>query len=111
MTTGDLATFLSAGVRTATPLALAALGELLVERSGLINIGLEGAILAGAFGALLGASAGGLALGYLAAMGAGVVMALIFAFFVLRVRADQAAPRCVCRRVARFHFPCSRAFR
>lgn len=87
--TGDISTFLSAGVRTATPLALAAFGELLVERSGLINIGLEGAILAGAFGALLGASAGGLALGYLAAMGAGTVMALIFAFFVLRVHANQ----------------------
>src|SRR5258708_39915632 len=81
--------FLAATIRTATPLALAALGELLVERYGLINLGLEGAILAGAFGALLGASAGGLALGYLAAMGAEAVMPLIFAFFVLPVRAHQ----------------------
>ena len=51
--------FLAATIRTAVPLALAALGELLVERAGLINIGLEGAILAGAFGALVGASSHG----------------------------------------------------
>ena len=55
----DVTPFLAATVRTATPLALAALGEVVVERAGIINIGLEGAILAGAFGALLGATAGG----------------------------------------------------
>jgi len=49
--------FLEATVRTATPLALAALGEAVTERAGLINIGLEGAIIAGAFGALVGAGA------------------------------------------------------
>ena len=40
-----LVSFLEASIRTAVPLGLAALGELLVERAGLINIGLEGAIL------------------------------------------------------------------
>jgi ABC-type uncharacterized transport system permease subunit len=41
--------FLDAPVRTATPHALAALGETVVERAGMINIGLEGIIIAGAF--------------------------------------------------------------
>ena len=81
--------FLAATVRTATPLALAALGELLVERAGLINIGLEGAILAGAFGSLVGATAGGVMWGYAGAVGGGVVVALLFAVFVIWLKADQ----------------------
>ena len=76
-------------MRTATPLLLAAQGELLVERAGLINIGLEGVILAGAFGALAGAGIGGTIVGYGAGAAAGVVVALLFAVFVLWVRADQ----------------------
>jgi ABC-type uncharacterized transport system permease subunit len=84
-----VAPFIAATVRTAVPLALAALGELLVERAGLINIGLEGAILAGAFGALVGASAAGLAAGYGAAMLAGLLVAGLFAFCVIRLRTDQ----------------------
>lgn len=83
------AQFLSATVRTATPLALAALGELLVERTGLINIGLEGAILAGAFGSLVGATAGGVALGYAGSIAAGLFVAFFFAVFVVWLRADQ----------------------
>ena len=42
-----LVPFLEAAVRTATPLAFAALGELVAERAGVINLGLEGAIIAG----------------------------------------------------------------
>ena len=81
--------FLEATVRTATPLAVAAIGEVVVERSGVINIGLEGALIAGAFGALVGAGVGGTMIGYLAGAFAGVVVALIFALFVVRLRADQ----------------------
>jgi simple sugar transport system permease protein len=81
--------FLAATIRTATPLVLAAYGELLVERAGLINIGLEGAILAGAFGALVGASAGGVAAGYAGAVVGGVIIAALFALFVAVLRADQ----------------------
>jgi len=81
--------FLEATVRTATPLALAALGEVVVERGGILNIGLEGVVLAGAFGALVGATNGGIIGGYAAAIGSGVALALLFALFAVAFRADQ----------------------
>ena len=79
----------SAAVRTATPLAYAALGELVVERAGIINIGLEGAIICGAFGALVFAGAGSVPLGFAGAALAGVVVAALFALFVVTLRTDQ----------------------
>lgn len=84
-----LAPFLAATVRTATPLALAAFGELLVERAGMINIGLEGAIIAGAFGALVGASVHGVAMGWAGAAAAGLLVGALFALCVVGIRADQ----------------------
>jgi ABC-type uncharacterized transport system permease subunit len=81
--------FLAATVRTAVPLGLAAFGELLVERAGLINIGLEGAILAGAFGALVGASAAGVEMGFAGAALAGLLVGVLFALCVIWIRADQ----------------------
>ena len=81
--------FLEATVRTATPLALAALGEVVVERSGIINISLEGVILSGAFGALVGATKFGVVGGFAVGIAAGVLMASIFALFVVRLRSDQ----------------------
>jgi ABC-type uncharacterized transport system permease subunit len=76
-------------VRTATPLAFAALGELVSERAGVINIGLEGAIIGGCFGALLAVSTGNVALGLVGAAVVGVALTAVFAFFVIALRTDQ----------------------
>ncbi len=89
MSNNAIGLFLEATVRTATPLAYAALGELVVERSGVLNIGLEGIIIAGAFGALVGAGAGGATAGFVAAVCAGMIIASIFAFFVVTLKSDQ----------------------
>lgn len=85
---------LEATVRTATPLAWAALGETVSERAGVINIGLEGSIIAGALGATIaagaiGAGALGVAGGFAAGALAGLVVAALFALFTVGLRADQ----------------------
>lgn len=81
--------FLEASVRTATPLALAALGECISERAGVINIGLEGAIIAGALGATVAAGLAGAPVGFAAGAAAGIAIALLFALFTVWMRADQ----------------------
>jgi ABC-type uncharacterized transport system permease subunit len=81
--------FVDATVRTATPLVLAAIGETVVERAGIINIGLEGVILSGAFGALVGATHWGLVGGFAAGVFGGFAIALLFAVFVVQLRCDQ----------------------
>jgi ABC-type uncharacterized transport system permease subunit len=87
--TDVIAPFLAATIRTSVPLALAALGELIVERAGIINVGLEGAILSGAFGALVGASAAGVAVGFVAAALAGGFIGVLFAVCVVWLRTNQ----------------------
>ena len=84
-----LESFLESSVRTATPLLLAALGEMVVERAGIINIGLEGIVIAGAFGALVGATHGGAVAGLAAGIAAGVALAMVFYVFVDRLNTDQ----------------------
>jgi ABC-type uncharacterized transport system permease subunit len=81
--------FLEATIRTATPLALAALGEIVVERAGVINIGLEGTIIAGAFAAVLGASRIGVSGAFAGSIIAGVACAAILALLVVTFRAEQ----------------------
>jgi simple sugar transport system permease protein len=81
--------FLAASVRVATPLLLAAMGETVTERSGVINLGVEGMMLAGALAATLGATAGGPWTGLALAALAGVVLAAVFAGVAIVARADQ----------------------
>ncbi len=83
-----LSAFLEATIRTATPLAYAALGEAVVERAGIINIGVEGAIIAGAFAGMVAAGAAGTGLGFVAGAVAGIAMATVFALFVVGRRSD-----------------------
>ncbi len=84
-----VAGFLAATVRVGTPLLLAALGETLAERGGVINLGIEGSMLAGALGGALGATAGGLWLGTGAAVAAGLLLAAVFVVVAIGCRADQ----------------------
>lgn len=80
---------LAATIRTTTPLLLAGLGELVTERAGVINIGLEGAVICGALAATVAAPALGLSAGYLAAAASGAAIGLLMAAFVVALRADQ----------------------
>jgi len=84
-----VAGFLAASVRVATPLLLAATGETITERSGVINLGLEGMMLAGALAATLGATAWGPWSGVTCAIGAGMLLAAVFALLAVGARADQ----------------------
>lgn len=84
-----LTVFLEGAVRGATPLALAALGEVVSERAGVINIGLEGAMIAGALAAAVGGIGGGATTGYAAATLAGAAVGLVFAVFTVVLRTDQ----------------------
>jgi general nucleoside transport system permease protein len=81
---------LSSTLVWATPLTYAAIGGLICERSGVVNIGLEGMMLAGAFFAALGADKfGNWEMGILCAAIAGAGFALVHAVMAIHLRADQ----------------------
>ena len=80
----------AATLRFATPLAFAAIGGIFSERAGVVNIGLEGMMLAGAFfGIWAAAWSGQWLVGIAFAMVAGGLLALIHAFFSIHLRSDQ----------------------
>lgn len=77
-------------IRLATPLIFAALGGMFSERAGVINIALEGLMLAGAFtAAVVTYELNNPYIGFLAGMAVGAVVALIFAIAVIKFEADQ----------------------
>lgn len=81
--------FLAASVRVATPLLLAALGETVAERAGVINLGIEGAMLCGALASAIGSAWGGAWIGVAAALVAGAAASAVFALVAIRGKADQ----------------------
>ncbi len=89
----DLITqILFAAIKTGTPLLFIALGEVICEKSGILNLGQEGMMLMGAvLGFLAAYTTGSMGLGVLAAMIMGSFMSLIFAVLVLQLGANQVA--------------------
>ncbi len=95
-TTSVIVATLASAVRFATPFLLAALGEAVGQRSGVLNLGVEGVMLCGAFTAYyvrLNPSgwgwAGGMATAILAALAVGLCMGLLYAWMTLVMHAEQ----------------------
>src|SRR6185312_13154159 len=81
---------LAASVRLATPILFSSIGETIAQRAGVINVGIEGIMLVGAFSAVAGAVwTGSPWLGLGLAVLVGIAMAAIHAFMCLRLLADQ----------------------
>jgi simple sugar transport system permease protein len=85
-----LEAFLSSTISMATPILLAALGELLVEESGVLNIGIEGAMLSGAFAALAAAYfSGSIMLVLAAGMGAAIAINAMLGLMAVNLAVNQ----------------------
>jgi len=92
MTLDSLTPLFASAVAAAIPLLLAALGELVTERSGVLNLGVEGMMLMGAVTAfVVVASGGSLTLATLCACLAGALAALVFAVLTLTLQSSQVA--------------------
>jgi simple sugar transport system permease protein len=85
-----IATLISASMRAGTPLLFATLGEMITERSGVLNLGLEGIMVTGAMtGFFFSFITGNPWIGILAGGFAGLLLALIHAFFSVVLKVDQ----------------------
>ena len=81
---------LASGIRLAVPFLLAALGEAVGQRAGVLNLGVEGVMLIGAFAAYYTAlESGSAAFGLLMGLVTGMVMGLIYAFITVVMHAEQ----------------------
>ena len=87
-----LATLVAASITAGTPMLLAAIGILVHERSGVVNLGVEGMMLVAAIVAFaVTHDSGSHALGFVAGAMAGMALAAVFAFFALGLHANQYA--------------------
>src|SRR5208282_6261161 len=92
MNTELLIAIVTGSVVAATPLIYAALGELIAERAGVLNLGVEGMMLVGALAAFaVGVGTGSLIAGFAAAVCASMLLALVFAFLTLSLQTNQVA--------------------
>lgn len=82
--------FLVAALTIAAPILLAATGELIAQRAGVMNVGLEGVLLAGAFGGYLTMThVDNQALGFLGGIAGGLLLAALMGVLAIEVRVDQ----------------------
>ena len=87
---GLIISILATAVRMGTILLLAAIGELVVERSGVLNLSVEGMMLSGAFGGFMGAYyTNSLWLGVLSAILAGLLVSALFGLLAIILQIDQ----------------------
>jgi general nucleoside transport system permease protein len=84
-------TLVSLGIALMVPMLFAALGELIIEKAGVLNVGIEGVMLIGAFGCAVGVNYGGesIWMGLLVAIGAGLVCGIVLAILYVRLGTDQ----------------------
>ena len=88
---GELLSIILTIITAATPLLLAAIGELVVERSGVLNLGVEGMMAVGAVSGFGTALSFGPYAGIFAAIAAGIALSLIFAMLTLTLVSNQVA--------------------
>jgi ABC-type uncharacterized transport system permease subunit len=89
-TVAVLTATVAAGIQLAAPFLLAALGETMGQRSGVVNLGVDGIMLLGAFGAYyVAVKTGSLVLAAVAGLGIGLVMGLVTAFVSVTLKAEQ----------------------
>lgn len=85
-----MANVLPLAIVASTPLLLAVLGELVAQRAGMINLGLEGMLLSAALGGVVAAQlTGSVAFGFAGAVLAAAIVASLFGLFAITLRADQ----------------------
>lgn len=92
MNLDTLTPILAGAIRAGTPLVIAALGELVTEKSGVLNLGIEGTMLMGAIsGFIVAFSTGNLYLGLMVAVLVGIVISLIHGLLVISLGTNQVA--------------------
>lgn len=84
-------TIISLGISLMVPMLFAALGELIIEQAGVLNVGIEGVLLIGAFGTAVGVNYGGKSIwvGLLVAAGAGMACGIVLSVLYVRLGTDQ----------------------